>query len=101
MKRVIYLVIILIALLAGCKKTKPLAVEADSIELSVQPLNNESVLESQNQTWHVTNKRVCIIFGYDFNSPEAVEKFTPPSASDPSSFIPGVRMLTLIGSSMT
>ena len=76
MKRVIYLVIILIALLAGCKKTKPQVVEADSIELSVQPLNNESVLESQNQTWHVTNKRVCIIFGYGFNSQEAVEKFT-------------------------
>ena len=76
MKRVIYLVIISIVLLSGCKKNKSQEPEADSIQLSVSPLTNETLLESENQYWHVTNKRVCIIFGYDFNSPDAVEKFT-------------------------
>ncbi len=77
MKKIIYFIIIIsVILFAGCKKAKAQVPGADSIEISVQPINNESVLDSDNQTWHVTNKRVCIIFGYDFNSPEAVEKFT-------------------------
>ena len=82
MKRIIFSIIISITLLlaiiqlVGCKKHKAPVMEADSIQINVQPSSNEEILESQNQTWHVTNKRVCIIFGYDFNSPEAVEKFT-------------------------
>lgn len=78
MKKIIFIIIILITLFGfgGCKKAKIQELEADSIQLSVSPLNNETVLDSENQTWHVTNKRVCIIFGYGFNSPEAVEKFT-------------------------
>ena len=82
MKKQIFIIIISVILfagiiqLSGCKKNKVQVVEADSIQLNVAPLNNESVLDSQNQTWHVTNKRVCIIFGYDFNTPEAVEQFT-------------------------
>ena len=78
MKKIIVCILISLSFImfAGCKKSKTPVVEADSIQLNIQPSNNESVLESENQTWHVTNKRVCIIFGYDFNSPDAVEKFT-------------------------
>ena len=77
MKKSIYFIIIIsVFLLAGCKKAKTPVVEADSIQLNVQPTNNDAILDSQNQRWHVTNKKVCVIFGYDFNSPEAVEKFT-------------------------
>ncbi len=77
MKKSIYFIIIIsVFLLAGCKKAKAPVVEADSIQLNVQPSNNEEILGTETQTWHVTNKRVCVIFGYDFNSEEAVEKFT-------------------------
>ena len=77
MKKTIYFIIIIsVIFLAGCKKTKSPVVEEDSIQLNILPSSNEEILESENQTWHVTNKRVCVIFGYDFNSPEAVEKFT-------------------------
>ena len=77
MKKSIYFIIIIsVILLAGCKKAKSPVVEADSIQISVQPTSDNEVLESQNQRWHVTNKKVCVIFGYDFNSPDAVEKFT-------------------------
>ena len=77
MKKSIYFIIIIsVIFLAGCRKAKTPVMEQDSIQLSVSPSSNESVLDSKTQTWHVTNKRVCVIFGYDFNSPEAVEKFT-------------------------
>ena len=76
MKKIIFCIFILFILLAGCKKAKTPVVEADSIQISVQATNNDALLDSQNQRWHVTNKKVCIIFGYDFNTPEAVEKFT-------------------------
>ena len=76
MKKILIFAIIISVLLTACKKNKTPVIEADSIQLNVQPLNNETLLDSKNQRWHVTNKRVCIIFGYDFNSSEAVEKFT-------------------------
>ena len=77
MKKSIYFIIIIsVFLLAGCKKAKTPVIEQDSIQLNVLPSSNEEVLDSQNQTWHVTNKRVCIIFGYGFNSADSVEKFT-------------------------
>ena len=76
MKKTIFIIIISAILLSGCKKEKTQVVEENSIQLNIQPVKNEEVLDSQNQAWHVTNKRVCVIFGYGFNSPESVEKFT-------------------------
>ena len=68
--------IISILSLTSCKKEKPQIPEADTIQLNIQPATDAQALQTQNQKWHVTNKRVCVIFGYDFNSPETVEKFT-------------------------
>lgn len=75
-KLIIFCAVLGLVLLAGCKKAKPQIEQTDSVQLTIQPSQNTQVLESQNQKWHVTNKRVCVIFGYDFNSPEAVERFT-------------------------
>ena len=61
---------------ASCKKNKVQHQEGETIQLNIQSSSDKDLLESQTQTWHVTNKRVCVIFGYDFNAPEAVEKFT-------------------------
>ncbi len=75
-----YTLILAISLLAistlSCKKNKSQIQEGDLIQLNIQASSNKEILDSQNQRWHVTNKRVCVIFGYDFNTPEAVEKFT-------------------------
>ena len=42
------------------------------MELEVSSGNKED-LAATPQTWHVTNKRICVLFGYDFNNPEVKE----------------------------
>ena len=75
-KLIIFAAVLGIFMLAGCKKNKPQIEETDLVQLNIQPSQDTKILDSQNQKWHVTNKRVCVIFGHDFNAPEAVEKFT-------------------------
>ena len=72
----LFIITILVLSLTSCKKEKPQIQEADTTQLNIQPATDTQALQTQNQKWHVTNKRVCVIFGYDFNTPEAVEKFT-------------------------
>ncbi len=51
--------------------------EKDSNILSIQITNgNKEELVSTPQFWHVTNKRICVLFGYDFNDPKIVEEYT-------------------------
>ena len=76
MKKIVFVLLISFILFSGCKKEKNQVPQTDLIQLNIQPAADTKVLETQNQKWHVTNKRVCVIFGYDFNTPEAVEKFT-------------------------
>ena len=75
-----YTLLITISLLAlaatSCKKDKVQVSGTEQVQLNIQPSASSQILETENQTWHVTNKRVCVIFGYDFNAPDAVEKFT-------------------------
>ena len=68
--------IILLCTTAACKKEKAPEQQGDLLTLDIRPAADTQALQTENQTWHVTNKRVCVIFGYDFNTPEAVEKFT-------------------------
>ena len=68
--------LLLLVTTISCKKEKTQITETDTIQLSIQPATDTQALQTQNQKWHVTNKRVCVIFGYDFNAPQAVEKFT-------------------------
>ena len=79
-KPVKYTLFITISLLAfaatSCKKEKSQVPASEMVQINIQPSSNSQILETENQSWHVTNKRVCIIFGYDFNSQETVEKFT-------------------------
>jgi hypothetical protein len=59
---------------SGCKKQQKTP-DADSVELTSNINNNDSLSASLNTTqkWHLTNKRVCVLFGYDFNNPEVKE----------------------------
>ena len=76
MKKITFILFAVLVLFSACKKQKNQVADANPVQLNVQPAQDSQVLEAQNQRWHVTNKRVCVIFGYDFNAPEAVEKFT-------------------------
>lgn len=54
----------------------------DNNEITEVPLNIEikdSNLDTEapvNQLWHISNKKIFILFGYDYNDPEFVEKAT-------------------------
>ena len=68
--------IILMALAAtltftGCKKKQKTA-DTNSVDLTLN-MAEEAKLQQTPQKWHVTNKRICVLFGYDFNNPEIKE----------------------------
>ena len=55
-------------LVCGCKK-KHKDADANSVDLTLNQVE-EPALQTAPQKWHVTNKRVCVLFGYDFNKAE-------------------------------
>ncbi len=55
----------------GCKK-KHKEYETNSIDLTLSQAE-EPAVQITPQKWHVTNKRVAVLFGYDFNNPEIKE----------------------------
>lgn len=71
MKRLLILTISisLFFTLTGCGEKKIQYDDTNSIELTAA----ESTLEQLNnnsQKWHITNKKICVVFGYDFNTSE-------------------------------
>lgn len=65
----LFLVLIYISIIWGCKRQEEQTVDIEYIDLtplesSIEALNNNS------QKWHITNKKLCVVFGYDFNTPE-------------------------------
>ncbi len=67
-KIIILTVCALSLLLGGCKK-KHKDADANSVDLTLNQVE-EPALQTAPQKWHVTNKRVCVLFGYDFNKTE-------------------------------
>ena len=60
----------LTTLFTSCKKEQK-NYDVNSIELTLnQPEEPES--QSATQKWHITNKRILVLFGYDFNTPDIV-----------------------------
>ena len=57
---------------SGCKKNQK-EYDADSIDLTLKQAE-EPKLQETPQKWHLTNKRVCVLFGYDFNNPVVKEE---------------------------
>ena len=55
----------------GCKKQQKTA-DTNSVDLTLN-MAEEAKLQQTPQKWHVTNKRICVLFGYDFNNPEIKE----------------------------
>ncbi len=71
-------ILILVSLLAfatlfsGCKK-KQQEYDPNSVELTLNQ-SEEKPVQTEPQKWHLTNKRVCVLFGYDFNNPQVKEE---------------------------
>lgn len=64
----------------GCQKEIPEEVDENTIQLEVtecfEPVKYYGDKSWKIDYWRRTNKRICIIFGYDFNSPEIIEEYT-------------------------
>lgn len=63
--------------ISGCKnQQKKKTYETESIELTIDNTDETKALSdlmNTTQKWHLTNKRVAVLFGYDFNEPEVKE----------------------------
>ncbi|MBR1639908.1 MAG: hypothetical protein IJ688_11030 [Treponema sp.] len=57
---------------AGCSKEE-IPVTENSINTIELSDGNEKELISTPQRWHITNKRLFVLFGYDFNTPQVYE----------------------------
>lgn len=77
MKKLLFFILILATLLpfVSCKKKRTVSIDSATIELEIKD-GNKADLVTEPQKWHITNKRICVVFGYDFNSPEIVEEFS-------------------------
>jgi len=53
---------------SSCKKDSK-SYNENSLLLSLNP-GNAGELTSAPQKWHITNKRICVLFGHDFNNPQ-------------------------------
>ena len=60
-------------LLAGCSIEKqPVQIDGNVTLRETQP---DSVNFDENpQLWHATNKKICVLYGYDYNSPEFIKE---------------------------
>lgn len=69
---VLFGLLIFSLILSGCKKQQnKKAYDADSIELTTDISDETKALSdlmNTTQKWHLTNKRVAVLFGYDFNN---------------------------------
>ena len=69
---VLFGLLIFSLILSGCKKQqKKKTYDTDSIELTTDISDETKALSdlmNTTQKWHLTNKRVAVLFGYDFNN---------------------------------
>ncbi len=62
----------LTAAFSSCKKHHQNA-DTNSVDLTLNTAEEPSLQETP-QKWHVTNKRIAVLFGYDFNNTDVKEK---------------------------
>ena len=72
-KIILILTVCAFALLAGGCKKKHKEADTNSVDLTLNQVE-KTQLQSAPQKWHVTNKRICVLFGYDFNNPDVQEE---------------------------
>lgn len=66
-------------LLSGCQKTtkkKVIATDTVTIQMTQSQENALDIAQDENiQKWHITNKRICVVLGYDFNDSETTNNY--------------------------
>ena len=73
-KSLLYLSPISISLLVtNCAKDEPL-IQIDGSVTLLQSQDAAAQLEEEPKMWHETHKKICILYGYDHNSPEFVKE---------------------------
>lgn len=77
MKKSLFYIMMIAALCSftGCKKKSSASSDSNSFNLEITNGNKDDLI-TEAQKWHITNKRICVLFGYDFNSPETVSELT-------------------------
>lgn len=60
-------------MLTGCKKKSNQIADEEIINLTISNGNNQDLID-EPQKWHLTNKKVCVVFGYDFNESEITQE---------------------------
>ena len=69
----LFTLILLNAFFTSCSKNKKKQIQEDTQELTLSA-GNEKDLISEPQKWHITEKRICILFGYNYNNDEVVQR---------------------------
>ena len=72
-KNIFFILIFTVALFSCAKQKDDFTIPEDTLLLEIIP--SEETPYTELPKWHFTNKKVCILFGYDFNSPEIVESY--------------------------
>lgn len=73
-KHIFFVCLCAVSLFTGCKKNASTLDSENSISIDLS-LGNKNDLITSPQTWHITNKRILVLFGYDFNTPEIVDEY--------------------------
>lgn len=75
MKKIqLFCLLALSLLIVGCKERNNSSTESTPVELKIDQSTNETMSSEQHfQKWNITNKRIIVLFGYDFNT-EDVQK---------------------------
>ena len=75
-KKIVILFFILSLFFISCKRDE---IKTDSTQdyiLNISDVNIDETIYETKQNWHITNKKVLVLFGYDFNSPQIVQNLT-------------------------
>lgn len=75
-KKIVILFFILSLFFISCNRDE---IKTDSTQdyiLNISDVNIDEKIYETKQNWHITNKKVLVLFGYDFNSPQIVQNLT-------------------------
>lgn len=67
-----FAVCVLFTLIASCSNSAKAGKKVFSPSVPAEEISQSTTPQEDKPLWQVTNKRVCILFGYGYNSPEAV-----------------------------
>ena len=70
---VFFTILIFLCCTLSCSKKEQQTQQQDFLQLElldVEATSKNNISQNYTQTWHATNKRILVFFGYNFNTPE-------------------------------